>query len=87
MTAILPLNAKVMQKRRLLHMIFLAKSKELIVVANILVLLLYFWKSEMGDIILQSIFKKQENLVNTRNVSSHVNKTVEKKLLLIKKTL
>ena len=76
-----------MQKRRLLHMIFLAKSKELIVVANILVLLLYFWKSEMGDIILQSIFKKQENLVNTRNVSSHVNKTVEKKLLLIKKTL
>ena len=68
-------------------MIFLAKSKELIVVANILVLLLYFWKSEMGDIILQSMFKKQENLVNTRNVSSHVNKTVEKKLLLIKKTL
>ena len=68
-------------------MIFLAKSKELIVAANILVLLLYFWKSEMGDIILQSMFKKQENLVNTRNVSSHVNKTVEKKLLLIKKTL
>ena len=87
MTAILPLNAKVMQKCRLLHMIFLAKSKELIVAANILVLLLYFWKSEMGDIILQSMFKKQENLVNTRNVSSHVNKTVEKKLLLIKKTL
>ena len=49
---------------------------------DILVLLLYFWNSEMGDIILQSMSKSKENMVNIRNIFSHLNKTVVKNLQL-----
>ena len=62
------------------------QKQEVIVVADdadILVLLLYFWNSEMGDIILQSMSKNKENMVYIRNVVSHLNKTVVKNLLLI----
>ena len=50
---------------------------------DILVLLMYFWNSEMGDIILQSMSKNKENMVYIRNVVSHLNKTVVKNFLLI----
>ena len=49
---------------------------------NILGLLLYFWNSEMSDIILQSIPKNKGSMINTRNVFSHLNKTVGKSLLI-----
>ena len=55
----------------------------MIVVADdtdILVLLWYIWNSEMGDIILQSMSKKKENIVNVRNAVSHLNKTVVKNM-------
>ena len=57
----------------------------MIVVADdtdILVLLLYFWNSEMHDIVLQSM-KNKGNMVNIRNVVSYLNKIVVKNLLLI----
>ena len=57
----------------------------MIVVADdtdILVLLLYFWNSEMCDIVLQSM-KNKGNMVNIRNVVSYLNKIVVKNLLLI----
>ena len=49
---------------------------------NILGLLLYFWNSEMSDIILQSIPKNKESTINTRNIFRHLNKTVGKSLLI-----
>ena len=46
---------------------------------DILVLLFYFWNSEMGDIILQSMSKNKEKMANIKNIFSHLNKTVVKK--------
>ena len=54
---------------------------------GILVLLLYFWNSEMGDIILQSVSKIKENMVNIRNAFSHLNKTVVKNLQLTQEVI
>ena len=62
------------------------QKQEVIVVADdtdILVLLLYFWNSEMGNIILRSMSENKENMVNIRNVFSHLNKSVVRNFFLI----
>ena len=48
-----------------------------------LALLLYFWISEICDIILHSKSMNKENMANIRNVFCHLNKTIVKNLLLI----
>ena len=80
MAVILPLNAEVIQIRRLSPQALdnSCFNQEAIVVADdtdILALHLYFWNSEIGDIILQSMFK-------ISNVFSHLNMNFLKKLLL-----
>ena len=84
-TVILSLNSRVIPIAAAALDISCQKQEAIVVAddTDILILLLYFWNSEMGDIILQSMSKNKENMVNIRNVVSHLNKTAVKNLLLL----